>query len=916
MSTEKEVRIKQKVDTKSNWSQQNAILLENEIGYEKNTGKYKIGDEQTSWSSLPYFVTGEQRANEQGVVFPVNDNNSAISEATLAIGQRAKAGNKAYHYCNIYYDANNNQAVFTLTEYNDNGFTEYWTPRDAEVFGVGAILSFTTDTAKYYNCLKVVSENNNKITVQSNNLIQPDFEFNQDYLKSEYDDGFDGNIIYIEGQTEGTVDLGIGAFAEGGSTKASEASCAFGPYAHSEGRNSKASGHYSHAEGRNTVASNVSAHAEGGNTTAFGRQSHAEGQATYAAGAYSHAEGDNTWVWAKGGHAEGSNTTITEDGSFGHVEGYKSEVAAEGGHAEGSSASWGQYSHAENHSTASGSYAHSEGYATRATGYAAHVEGMETVSGGLGSHVEGYQSSATSDAFAGHAEGKETVASGRYSHAEGDQSRASGESSHAEGFYAQATGHSGHAEGNTTRAQGFASHAEGLGTIARKSCCHAEGKYNIEDNPIGAALGNYIHIAGNGTSDTARSNAYTLDWNGNAWFAGDVTVGPNKEKLVTETIPDKAIKIIGEEVSFEEVYGFPFQLSNGAEYFRSIQTLDGSREVPIYRDTSDQGYYYCILDNIDEPQIVGYDGNKFAALFSQTTILSTNQTTIYLDINKEKRIKYTLTQFNVNSDDGTLMVSEQEVDRNISNLNANSTQRAFDYYALTSEGIYVRYKNSNNVYADAFIPLDTNVNTAYQISIEDELKFIDFWKGNGPFIDSSIISNLYTQPIDWVIMGTSTVPTYLVSCALDENNTIQCHKVQIKEIQSNTTHKALYITPEIVYITNIGYLHYQSGADNYTITNSSGAPTFGVDTPAYVNEQSTQIIQCGQTITDSYLGLNFLTLNVIDNYPANSLAVSDPFVTKNGILDGHWIDLNTFALQTRTINSYPYYTIFKLNSKW
>jgi hypothetical protein len=52
-----------------------------------------------------------------------------------------------------------------------------------------------------------------------------------------------------------------------------------------------------------------------------------------------------------------------------------------------------------------------------------------------------------------------------------------------------------------------------------------------------------LHIVGNGdvNSDT-RSNAHTLDWDGNAWFAGDVyigsTSGTNKDagskKLATE----------------------------------------------------------------------------------------------------------------------------------------------------------------------------------------------------------------------------------------------------------------------------------------------------------------------------------------------------------------------------------------------
>lgn len=60
---------------------------------------------------------------------------------------------------------------------------------------------------------------------------------------------------------------------------------------------------------------------------------------------------------------------------------------------------------------------------------------------------------------------------------------------------------------------------------------------------------NYAHIVGNGTSDTERSNAHTLDWEGNAWYSGDVyvgsTSGTNKDegskKLATEEYVDSHI---------------------------------------------------------------------------------------------------------------------------------------------------------------------------------------------------------------------------------------------------------------------------------------------------------------------------------------------------------------------------------------
>lgn len=148
------------------------------------------------------------------------------------------------------------------------------------------------------------------------------------------------------------------------------------------------------------------------------------------------------------------------------------------------------------------------------------AEGGSTTASGIYSHAEGYHTTASH--HASHTEGDSTTASGKNSHAEGDHTTASGWHSHAEGMY--------------TTARGDASHAEGDDTIAASKAQHAQGKYNIAD-----ASNTYAHIVGNGTSDSKRSNAHTLDWDGNAWFAGDIyvgsTSGTNKDegskKLVT-----------------------------------------------------------------------------------------------------------------------------------------------------------------------------------------------------------------------------------------------------------------------------------------------------------------------------------------------------------------------------------------------
>ena len=102
-----------------------------------------------------------------------------------------------------------------------------------------------------------------------------------------------------------------------------------------------------------------------------------------------------------------------------------------------------------------------------------------------------------------HAEGSDTTASGLYSHAEGKNTTASHDCSHA--------------EGSDTTASGWYSHAEGYYTKASGRYSHVQGKYNIDD-----LNEKYAHIVGNGISDTARSNAHTLDWEGNAWYAGTV----------------------------------------------------------------------------------------------------------------------------------------------------------------------------------------------------------------------------------------------------------------------------------------------------------------------------------------------------------------------------------------------------------
>lgn len=117
----------------------------------------------------------------------------------------------------------------------------------------------------------------------------------------------------------------------------------------------------------------------------------------------------------------------------------------------------------------------------------------------------------------------ESYSMGYYALAEGSATVATSYAAHAEGFNTSATGASSHSEGNVTVASGNYSHASGNHTSAQRMSQTAIGEYNIQDTTgTSTTRGKYAFIIGNGDS-TTRSNALTVDWNGNLNVAGTVT---------------------------------------------------------------------------------------------------------------------------------------------------------------------------------------------------------------------------------------------------------------------------------------------------------------------------------------------------------------------------------------------------------
>ena len=266
-----------------------------------------------------------------------------------------------------------------------------------------------------------------------------------------------------------------------------------------------ASGQYSHAEGSGTSAYGSYSHAEGGSTIASGGYSHAEGILTVASGESSHAEGKYTVAYGKQSHAEGEGytTSITITGDA-NATTYKV--------ASGPSAGFLKVGNAIRYNdNVAVITANSNLNITLDKTLSSTSITEERATAYWGAVASGNRS---------HTEGMQTVASGISAHAEGGSTLASGHSSHAEGHSTIASGQYSHAEGNGASASGRWAHVEGFQTLASSDAQHVQGKYNVEDTS-----GVYAHIVGNGTSKDARSNAHTVDWDGNGWFAGSVKVG-------------------------------------------------------------------------------------------------------------------------------------------------------------------------------------------------------------------------------------------------------------------------------------------------------------------------------------------------------------------------------------------------------
>lgn len=426
-----------------------------------------------------------------------------------------------------------------------------------------------------------------------------------------------------------TVASGLASHAEGVITNAS------GDVSHAEGNNTVASANNSHSEGAFTVASGTWSHAGGYGTTA--NSSYMTAIGTYNVPATLYPE----WV---AGTAYEVGDKVVHDGFGAECNTANSDSVWTDQHWDSIAATGemvfviGNGTNENNRSNAmSVDIAGNEelaggltlgttlsrgrkanttvGDASLAFGDDATASDEYAISLGYGNTASGWAS---------YAEGDCNTASGDMSHAEGDCNTASGACAHAEGVITEATGDNAHAEGYGTVASGKNAHSEGRLTIADGACQHVSGYCNVvsglypdwvagtsysvgdrvtyngksyecktanQDSSFSAtkwktvtSTGPHAVVVGNGTGESARSNAYALDWYGNGHFAGDVYVGCEADstggtKLAKET--DVAPVIInnasGTVASFQD--GAEMSVKDCVVSIEPVQDLHG-QDVP------------------------------------------------------------------------------------------------------------------------------------------------------------------------------------------------------------------------------------------------------------------------------------------------------------------------------------------------
>lgn len=625
MANEKNInsRIQQKHDIEANWLKaENFVPKAGEIivydtDENHNYSRFKIGDgvnnvNLLSFTSAINIQDGDGinsiaqinavAAGENSAAFGVNQSEKIADDYNLALSITKGYNNTEWYNT----DGTGSGATEDIVPIEPLTEPEYYKDGTTEITSVHDI-TFTTTGAHGVNAY---SEGNN--TLALGNYTHTEGYKTYAAASGSHAEGFMNVVFGVDSHSEGARNisvgqashtegmrntaLGKGSHIEGFKNQTGRKST----WSHIEGEGNLIKGMASHGEGAGNIIyddievietvnedgsitttekNNIAySHVEGYSNKVDASKAHAEGEFNIVRGASAHAEGKNTQANAKQSHTEGIGTIA--NGNFVHVQGqynipapmsYADIVGNGKSDTERSNAytlKWTGDAHYAGDVYANSEWEVDSNGKLIATGNKLATETEVTNSlQALAAETETAINTAINNLNIENGSGTRSIQ--QENATASNQDTAAFNDSTASGKYATSFGLGTTAATQGTTASGYYTHAQGSNyqSVRGRANLITSGKNN---QPISAGL--FADIVGGGSSSDSgatRANIYTLDWSGNAHFAGDVYAGATwaensagknivattnaKKKLATEEYVDNkfngggSVDIISEE---------------------------------------------------------------------------------------------------------------------------------------------------------------------------------------------------------------------------------------------------------------------------------------------------------------------------------------------------------------------------------